>query len=142
MVPCAAGDTRFTAPELPPDGKFFETNEGVVNLAWEGPEGATFELQQSPDPAFPEPGTGTRYLGPDPGSVISGLPEGTHYFRVRDVPTNGTPGEWSGPLEVRVEFMATKWVVTLLIFGAVVFFTTIATIITGHLRSRQSPAEP
>jgi len=138
MVPCVAGEVRFISPELDEDLSYFGTNEGVVNLAWDGPEGATFELQQSPSPEFPETETRTRYQGTDPGSVISGLPQGTHYFRIRDVPTNGTPGEWSAPLEVRVEFMATIWVATLLIAGAAIFLATITAIVTGHLRTRQA----
>ena len=137
VVPCPAGETRFTVPDSAP----FTTNEGVVNLLWEGPEEATFELQQSPSPEFPEAKTRTRYQGPDPGSVVSGLPDGSHHFRVRAITADGTPGEWSAPLEVRVEFMATMWVVTLLIGGAAIFLATITVIITGHLRTRQAHAE-
>ncbi len=140
MVPCVAGEARFIAPELDKDLSYFGTNEGVVNLAWDGPEGATFELQQSSSPEFPEMETRTRYQGTDPGSVISGLPAGTHYFRIRDLPTDGTPGEWSAPLEVRVEFIATQWVVVLISCGALIFLATLAAIITGHLRTRQAHA--
>ena len=142
MVPSPASEVRFTAPELPPDRTFFETNEGVVNLAWESDgAGDAYELQQSSDPAFSEPETRTRYEGSDPGSVISGLPEGSHHFRIRTITADGPPGAWSAPLEVRVEFMATTWVVTLLIFGAAVFLATLTAIITGHLRTRLAPAE-
>lgn len=138
MVPCIAGAARFTSP----GDSVFETNQGVVNLAWDvDTEGVAFELQQSPNSAFPESETRTRYQGPDPGSVISGLPEGSHHFRVRHVPAEGIPGEWSDLVEVRVEYMATKWVVTLLIFGAIVFLATLTAIITGHLRTRKSLAK-
>jgi len=137
MVPCAAGESRFTAPGLPS----FETNEGVVNLAWEGPEGVTFELQQSSDPGFSASETRTRYQGADPGSVVSGLPAGSHHFRIRAINADGTAGEWSAPLEVRVDFMATGWVVTLLIAGAAIFLATLTAIITGHLRTREAHAE-
>lgn len=142
MVPGHAGDARFTGPEFQEPLRFIETNQGVANFSWTGPEAATFELQQSPDPAFPESETRTRYQGNDPGSVISGLPAGSHHFRIRAIAHDGIPGEWSTPVEVRVEFMATRWVVTLLVFGGVVFFATLAAIITGHLRTRQSHAEP
>ena len=138
MVPCVADAARFTNPEEP----IFETNQGVVNLAWEADtEGTAFELQQSSDRAFPESETRSRYQGPDPGSVISGLPEGSHHFRVRHIPVEGAPGEWSNPVEVRVEYMGTIWVITLLIFGAAVFLATLTAIITGHLRTRKSTAE-
>jgi len=138
MVPCIAGEARFTHP----DGRVVESNEGVVNLAWEADADiAAFELQQSPDPEFPEAETRTRYQGPDPGSVVSGLPAGSHHFRVRHISADGAHGEWSAPLEVRVEYMATQWVVTLLVFGAIVFLATLTAIITGHLRSRTPPAE-
>lgn len=137
LVPSLAAAAQFTQPEEP----VFEAKEGVVNLAWKTDvEGAVFELQQSSDPAFPDVETRTRYQGPDPGSVISGLPEGRHHFRVRPIPAEGTPADWSAPVEVRVEYMPTKWVVTLLIFGALVFIATLTAIITGHLRTRQAPA--
>ncbi len=144
LVPCPAGAARFTAPDLADDQRYFEADEGVVNLAWEAPEAVAFELQQSPDPEFPEAETRTRtrtrYQGTDPGSVVSGLPAGSHHFRIRAITTDGTPGEWSVPLEVRVEFMATGWVVTLLIIGAAIFLATLTAIITGHLRTRQAHA--
>ncbi len=142
MTPCAGESARFTAPELPPEATYFSTNEGVVNLAWEGPDKATFELQQSPDPEFPGDDTRTRYQGTDPGSVVTGLPAGSHYFRIRSVPADAPPGEWSAPLEVRVEFIATRWVILLLISGAIVFLATLAAILRGHLRSRHEPLEP
>lgn len=74
------------------------SDNGSVTLTWEKAAELVIELQHSTDPDFPEPVV--RYRGADPGSVITGLPEGVHHFRIGDTSSGG----WSPPLAVTVEF--------------------------------------
>lgn len=74
------------------------SDNGTVSLSWEKPGKLEIELQQSDSADFTENTTG--YKGTDPASVITGLPEGVHYFRIADASTS----EWSAPLAMKVEF--------------------------------------
>lgn len=123
-------------PELLENGRQLDSNDGAVTLQWPAPDG-TIELQQASEPAFQHPLS--RYTGSDPGSVITGLPEGQHYFRLRQVNTPAPSGPWSAPLEVRVEFMDRGHLILLLSLGAIVVLLTVGTIITGHYRTRREP---
>jgi len=76
----------------------------------------------------------TRYEGPDRASVLTGLAEGTYYFRVRQV-NDGRPGPWSEPLPVEVEFMSRARVCALLGAGFLVTAMSLAAILHGHFRS-------
>lgn len=111
------------------------SDNGTVNLSWEKPPNLAIELQQSSTADFLEPVV--RYRGTDPGSVITGLPEGVHHFRIRDAAS----GEWSPPLAVTVEFFPQAKLWTILGIGAVVVLVTIATIIAGHFKTRKEADE-
>lgn len=111
-----------------------------MTLAWEtsGNSAAeSYELQQSGDSSFPEGKTRIRYRGTDIGSVVSGLGEGIHHFRVRTVEPGDGEGEsdWSVPVAVEVAYMEKPKVLFLLAAGAGVFFATLAALIIGHFRS-------
>jgi hypothetical protein len=105
------------------------SDNGTVTLAWEKPADVSVELQQSGDATFGDPVT--RYQGDDPASVITGLAEGTHFFRLRETGGDG----WSPPLQVEVEFFPRARLFVLLGAGAVVVVSTVAAIVIGHLRT-------
>ncbi len=77
-----------------------------------------------------------RYSGGDEGSVLTGLAEGTHYFRIRAVDAEGLPGAWSQPLEARVVFMDRHHLGRFLGLGGLVVILTVGTILHGHFRAR------
>ncbi len=106
-----------------------------MTLTWEKTPGAAIELQQSPDSEFGEPVT--RYQGTDTGSVITGLAEGVHYFRIRETSSE----RWSQALAMRVEFFPRAKLWTILSLGAAVVLATIATIIAGHFKTRKEAEE-
>ncbi len=133
LVPANA-EIRFTSPA----DRETVVSEGVINLAWEvsgDRQPALFELQESSAAAFSEAETRLRYRGPDRGSVVSGMREGSHYFRVRAVEADGTVGGWSEPVHVEARYISREKVVWLLSLGGVVFVATLTTLIAGHLRS-------
>ncbi len=107
------------------------SEDGVAVLSWSAPEGALVEVQQAADAEFSE--AETRYAGGDPGTVVTGLPEGDHYFRIRRSPDGG----WSPPLRVRVQFVA-RWKLYLLMgLGGAVACGTVGAILFGHARTRR-----
>ncbi len=97
--------------------------EGHVLLNWAAVEGAeSYELVE---------GEKVRYTGPDLAFFASGLPAGSHEFRVR-----AGGGPWSEPLEVVVEYPAAWKVWTLLGVGMVVFVLTVTTVLKGFWRQQ------
>jgi hypothetical protein len=95
------------------------------------PEGEQVVLEQSDNPDFKQPVV--RYHGPQPASVLTGLPEGTHYFRLRLV----SSGTWSEPLATTVRFVPRGQLFLLLGAGAAVVALTVSTIIVGFLKTRE-----
>lgn len=108
---------------------------GTVTLAWSDAGDGLFELQQATEGGFADPVV--RYEGPDAGSVVSGLPEGVHFFRVRR-----SGGDWSPAVAVRVEFVPRRKLFTLLGLGGVVVLATVAAIVAGHLSTRREGGVP
>jgi len=106
------------------------SDNGTVTLAWSSSEGGDLTLQQSSSRGFDQPVT--RYRGSDRSSVINGLAEGTHFFRVGRVET----GTWSPPLEVKVQFFPGDRLVLLLLLGAMVVVSTIVAIIGGWAKTK------
>lgn len=82
-----------------------------------------------------------RYLVADHSSVLSGLPEGLHYFKVRGLDAEGIPGVWSLPLEVEVSYMDAARVRLLMILGGLVVLITAAAILHGHFTHRGKEAK-
>jgi len=95
-----------------------------------------YELQQSPTAEFETPRL--LYKGPDTGTFVSGLPEGSTYFRIRDVTREESPGPWSETLEVRVNYPAPWLVKTLVGFGTLLALILLTTIILGSRNARRS----
>lgn len=114
------------------------SRDGTFKPEWAEAEAVdrVWELQQATMPDFAD--AVTRYSGPDHGSVITGLAEGTYYFRVREMGGGGGSGAWSMPLEVRVEFFSTPLVVTMLFVGFAVVAVTVGAILHGHFRREEA----
>ncbi|MGE9268904.1 MAG: hypothetical protein ACQKBY_12480 [Verrucomicrobiales bacterium] len=102
------------------------SDDGVVELKWEKEAETVVELEQAASADFSDPVP--RYVGTDEGSVISGLPEGKHFFRLR-----AKGGEWSEPLGVEVAFFPRGRLFLLLGIGGVVVLATVGAILGGAL---------
>jgi len=110
--------------------------DGAVSLGWKGEAGKPVALEQGDAGTFEN--AVIRYQGLDSGAVLTGLPEGIHYFRVG---TAGT-GEWSPPLSIEVKFIDRSTLFLLLGVGGLVACMTIGAIISGHFRiKRKESAE-
>lgn len=110
------------------------SDNGSVELKWEKVAQSAVELQQGKTAGFLEPKT--RYTGSDAGSVITGLPEGVHFFRLRE-----GEGAWSLPLRVEVKFFPLDKLFWLLGAGALVVLATMGTILFGAWRNREESAK-
>lgn len=133
VVPSALAQPEIHCDIKPDDTGRHASNDGTVDLAWTG-DAPSFELQQAEDAAFAT--ARTRYLGPDTASVITGLREGSYYFRVREIPEEGTAGEWSAPLLIEVDYMNRARLFLLLGTGAFVASLTIGAIAHGFFKNR------
>lgn len=116
-----------------------DSHDGAVALSWNRPAPPwTVELQQAPTGEFSQPVM--RYRGSDRGSVLTGLPEGTHHFRVRSTAADGASGPWSPTLEAQVTFMDRGQLFLLLALGGIVVLLTAGAILAGHVRARANRA--
>jgi len=99
-------------------------------LKWSNPDEIETVLEQGLDAEFTSPVA--RYTGRDVSSVLSGLAEGDHYFRigVKD------GGKWSAPVKVKVEFFPRDRLVLLLVLGGVVVLSTIGAILVGYAKTK------
>lgn len=110
------------------------SSDGSVTLSWSG-DGNEIVLEQSAEITFASPVV--RYEGTDRSSAIGGLPEGTHYFRIR----SAEGGEWSDPLAIEVVFLERSRLALLLAMGGIVVAMTIGAIVIGFFRTRERNRE-
>jgi len=107
------------------------SDDGAVTLTWDKEPSATIILQRDRSAAFTDPLV--LYEGSDNGSVITGLEEGEHFFRI-----GSSEGKFSEPLRIRVEFVSRVQLIILLSLGAVVVLATVLAIVLGHLGTRRT----
>jgi hypothetical protein len=110
---------------------------GHATLRWScsGSETAEFQVQESRNPGF-EQQAELLYQGGQLSSVLSGLANGTSYYRVR---CRGSAeadwGSWSDPAAFEVEHYSPRFAGTLFGLGAIVFVCTAGFLLTMSRRS-------
>ncbi|MDX1679091.1 MAG: hypothetical protein R3242_00035 [Akkermansiaceae bacterium] len=119
--------------DLPKPGEdgIYHSREGVIDLRWTTKHNGPFLLQAT-QPSSPDTFE-RRYEGMDQSSVVTGLAEGTHRFRVRIQDVDGEPGPWSEVLVAEVKYMPRSQIRLLLILGGLVVLITVSAIAHGHL---------
>ncbi len=136
-VPTPEFDYQSTSNTIDEEGNVV-TNSGQIELVWKVPGNNTnldsleFELQEGETPNFEE--TLVRYKGPDRASYISGLENGTFFFRVRAINTETNQvSNWSEPAVAIVEHHSLSFALFLFCIGAIVFLLTVSVIIHGTM---------
>lgn len=105
------------------------SEDGHVKVEWDLQRaGANVEVQQALDKSFK--GAKVVYRGPDKATFISGLQDGTYYYRIRRV-----DGVWSDPVMLTVKHHSLRLAFTLFSLGAVVFALTVLVVIKGALHT-------
>jgi hypothetical protein len=112
------------------------SDNGAFTLSWEKAPEAKVVVEQAPSADFSE--ALVIYSGTDRATVVTGLREGRHYFRIR---LENAPA-WSEPLVLRVEFVSKATLRLLLAIGAVVVLATVGVIIFGFLKDRREGGAP
>ena len=69
-------------------------------------------------------------------SIVTGLPEGRFYYRVRQISGDGAAGSWSDTLTLKVKYPDRRTVAILLSLGLIVFIGTSVAVIAGHRRTQ------
>jgi len=123
FVMCSKGSLAG-AIDFETDSHDLTAESGYIRLSWQAGAGVPYELQQDTVPDF----TNARwvYRGPDRASFVSGLPDGTYYFRVRS-----GDGVWSPPLRLAVKHQSLVLAFSLFGIGATVFLLTAGMVVRG-----------
>ncbi|MEZ5327807.1 MAG: fibronectin type III domain-containing protein [Verrucomicrobiales bacterium] len=128
-----AGDIEFVDAAGSPVREVASDN-GTVKLSWTTSEDdVSVIVEQSSSADFSL--AVERYRGKDTGSVLTGLPEGGHYFRIA---AEGT-ADWSPPLLATVTFFDRDSLKLLLSLGGLVVLATIGAIVGGHVMTVGRP---
>ncbi len=113
-----------------------ETNSGRIEIVWRieyNPndlDSVVYELQQAEDSLFET--ARVRYRGPDLATYVSGLPDGSYYYRVRSFnKAEDQYSEWSPTVLVMVKHHSLGLAFTLFSIGAVVFILTVLVVVIG-----------
>ena len=106
------------------DTTFFEVTDGHIKLEWRSAMETSYELQQSDTDDFADPKI--VYRGPDRASFISGLRDGTYYYRVR-----AHDSGWSDIITINVRHQSLKLAFALFGIGGVVFLLTVFVVVHG-----------
>ena len=135
--------------EVPPTPRWdhdarMSSKDGYAQLSWTVEDDSVhwvYQLEEGRLPGFED--TILRHEGPQHSSFVSGLEDGTSYFRVRARHPDRPDGwsEWSQTLEIEVQHYSRSFALTLMGIGAVVFLATATFLIvhrndpTPHARS-------
>jgi len=125
----AAPGALLAAPHIETDTEV--ATAGYYVLRWSA---ATTDVEVA---EFANPGDGDPsiiYKGPDRATLISGQPDGTRIYRVREIGA-GEPTAWSEPVSVTVAHHPLSRALTFFGIGAVVFLATLTLIVRGARRS-------
>lgn len=102
------------------------TDEGKAMLVWRGEPPFVVEQSETEDFAAAKP----IYEGNAKNLYVTGLREGTHFFRVR-----GATGVTDPPLAVKAHYKPGWLVWTLMLSGLVILAATAVAILAGHRAS-------
>lgn len=132
QCPAGLARTPLPAPSLSSDTEI--ANAGFYRLSWQKPGDAVqIQLQEANDPSFAH--AALHYQGPDDASVISGKPDGTWYYRAREISDQLT-GPWSETVKVTVAHHPLSRAFMFFALGVVVFVATLLLVISGTKRGR------
>ena len=134
-------DTSFTHVEPGFWSSFFRAARdwSISGPAIEDP-GFRFRIERSTDPEFAD--ARVIYEGLDRSTVLSGMEEGNHYFRVQTFdPENGVTSAWSPVLTLSVTYASLGRALGIFTVGLLVSGLTIATILAGAVRTRHRGKE-
>lgn len=139
MLIVGAGSAFSNEAEPPP--VFLTENQtsktGHIKLIWEAaaisvPEAAVvFELQESTHPDFSD--ARLVYTGSDQASFLSGLIDGTYYYRLRRL-NKGHFGPWSEPITIQVKHHSLPLALLLFGVGFIVVVATFLVVLRGSLQ--------
>lgn len=117
-----------------------EATAGYYRLTWSGDSARepVYTVQEAPSAEFHS--TRTVYRGRNGATVLSGLPDGERYYRVRARYGDGEVTPWSEPVRVRVDHHPLSRAWTFFGVGAVVFLSTLGLIVAGGVRERREEA--
>ena len=124
--PHAVAQTSLLAPNLSSDTEI--ANAGFYRLHWQTPDPGQIQLQEAKNPSFAN--ARLRYEGPDDASVISGMPNGTWYYRAREV-RDQRMGPWSETVKVVVAHHPLSRAFTFFTMGVLVFIATLLMVVRG-----------
>lgn len=137
-----SGQTPGQAPQFNESGELV-THSGYQKLTWYWEPASEigtlpdYELEQSTDPDFGE--AAIIYQGKDLATFLSGLENGTYYYRVRVSGQTGAESPWSEPLQIRVEHHSLQLAFFLFGLGALVFLLTVAIVVHGNRQAKKTP---
>lgn len=101
---------------------------GHVKIEWDHSEGGLIEVQQSESETFET--ARIIYRGADKATFVSGLENGTYYYRVRE-----HDGAWSAPATLTVRHHSLRLAIILFMLGAIVFALTVFIVVKGALKA-------
>ena len=104
-------------------------SDGAITLEWNSEGIIVLEHARSKEFAKPW----LRYRGDDQSSVLTGLAEGEHFFRIKE---EGEDTSWSRVLPVQVEFVDLTLMYFLLAVGGAVSLLTVGVIIHGSRKTK------
>ena len=103
------------------------SEDGHIKIEWDMPVAhAEVELQQAETKDFSD--ATIVYRGPDNATFISGLEDGTYYYRIRKV-----DGSWSDFISVNVKHHSLSLAISLFVAGSIVFLLTVWVVVKGAL---------
>ena len=104
-------------------------SDGAITLEWNSEGIIVLEHARSKEFAKPW----LRYRGDDQSSVLTGLAEGEHFFRIKE---EGEETSWSKVLPIQVEFVDLTLMYFLLAVGGAVSLLTVGAIIQGSRKTK------
>ena len=113
------------SPKLNSDTKL--STAGYFQLSWQDESGLSYQLQQASYPDFRD--AVTLYQGPDQATVISGLPDGDYFYRVRNEDES-----WSKAFKISVKHHSLAKALGFFSLGAAMFIVMIVLLIKGARR--------